>query len=195
MNRILLLEDDPGLTEGLSYALSKNGFSPDIAGSTGEARSLLFPVHSYDLLLLDVTLPDGTGFDLCAELRRKNDQTPIIFLTAADEETSVIRGLDCGGDDYITKPFKLGELCSRIRALLRRSSLSKIPEDNPRMYLGSGPVQVDCASGKAYKRGDTGTDRDGIPAALPVSASSVPDPVPRTDPGHTVGRPRKFCRR
>lgn len=155
MNRILLLEDDPGLTEGLSYALSKNGFSPDIAGSTGEARSLLFPVHSYDLLLLDVTLPDGTGFDLCAELRRKNDQTPIIFLTAADEETSVIRGLDCGGDDYITKPFKLGELCSRIRALLRRSSLSKIPEDNSRMYLGSGPVQVDCASGKAYINGET----------------------------------------
>lgn len=155
MNRILLLEDDPGLTEGLSYALSKNGFSPDIAGSTGEARSLLFPVHSYDLLLLDVTLPDGTGFDLCSELRRKNDQTPIIFLTAADEETSVIRGLDCGGDDYITKPFKLGELCSRIRALLRRSSLSKIPEDNPRMYLGSGPVQVDCASGKTYINGET----------------------------------------
>ena len=154
MNRILLLEDDPGLTEGLSYALSKNGFFPDIAGSVQEARSLLFPIHSYDLLLLDVTLPDGTGFGLCSEIRGRGDQTPIIFLTASDEETSVIRGLDSGGDDYITKPFKLGELCSRIRALLRRSTLTNQPEGRySSMRLGSGPVQVDCTSGKAYLNG------------------------------------------
>ena len=154
MNRILLLEDDPGLTEGLSYALSKNGFFPDIAGSVQEARSLLFPIHSYDLLLLDVTLPDGTGFGLCSEIRGRGDQTPIIFLTASDEETSVIRGLDSGGDDYITKPFKLGELCSRIRALLRRSTLANQPEGRySSMRLGSGPVRVDCTSGKAYLNG------------------------------------------
>ena len=154
MNRILLLEDDPGLTEGLSYALSKNGFFADIAGSVQEARSLLFPIHSYDLLLLDVTLPDGTGFGLCSEIRGRGDQTPIIFLTASDEETSVIRGLDSGGDDYITKPFKLGELCSRIRALLRRSTLTNQPEGRcSSMRLGSGPVQVDCTSGKAYLNG------------------------------------------
>ena len=154
MNRILLLEDDPGLTEGLSYTLSKNGFFPDIAGSVQEARSLLFPIHSYDLLLLDVTLPDGTGFGLCSEIRGRGDQTPIIFLTASDEETSVIRGLDSGGDDYITKPFKLGELCSRIRALLRRSTLTNQPEGRcSSMRLGSGPVQVDCTSGKAYLNG------------------------------------------
>lgn len=154
MNRILLLEDDPGLTEGLSYTLSKNGFFPDIAGSVQEARSLLFPIHSYDLLLLDVTLPDGTGFGLCSEIRGRGDQTPIIFLTASDEETSVIRGLDSGGDDYITKPFKLGELCSRIRALLRRSTLANQPEGRySSMRLGSGPVQVDCTSGKAYLNG------------------------------------------
>ena len=154
MNRILLLEDDPGLTEGLSYALSKNGFFPDIAGSVQEARSLLFPIHSYDLLLLDVTLPDGTGFGLCSEIRGRGDQTPIIFLTASDEETSVIRGLDSGGDDYITKPFKLGELCSRIRALLRRSTLTNQPEGRySSMQLGSGPVLVDCTSGKAYLNG------------------------------------------
>ena len=154
MNRILLLEDDPGLTEGLSYTLSKNGFFPDIAGSVQEARSLLFPIHSYDLLLLDVTLPDGTGFGLCSEIRGRGDQTPIIFLTASDEETSVIRGLDSGGDDYITKPFKLGELCSRIRALLRRSTLTNQPEGRySSMRLGSGPVRVDCTSGKAYLNG------------------------------------------
>ena len=154
MNRILLLEDAPGLTEGLSYALSKNGFFPDIAGNVQEARSLLFPIHSYDLLLLDVTLPDGTGFGLCSEIRGRGDQTPIIFLTASDEETSVIRGLDSGGDDYITKPFKLGEFCSRIRAFLRRSTRTNQPEGRySSMRLGSGPVQVDCTSGKAYLNG------------------------------------------
>ena len=80
-----------------------------------------------DLLLLDVTLPDGTGFMICDEVRASGDMIPIVFLTAADEETSIIRGLDSGGDDYITKPFKLGELCSRIRALLRRSTLQSSP--------------------------------------------------------------------
>ena len=98
MCRLLLLEDDRGLIDGLKYSLEKNGFD------------------------LDVTLPDGNGFMVCEEARASGDLTPIIFLTAADEETSIIRGLDSGGDDYITKPFKLGELCSRIRALLRRSA-------------------------------------------------------------------------
>ena len=184
MNRILLLEDDPGLTEGLSYALSKNGFFPDIAGSVQEARSLLFSIHSYDLLLLDVTLPDGTGFGLCSEIRGRGDQTPIIFLTASDEETSVIRGLDSGGDDYITKPFKLGELCSRIRALLRRSTLANQPEGRySSMRLGSGPVRVDCTSGKAYLNG-TPLELTGMEYRLIClfSPQSVQDPDQRPDP-------------
>ena len=103
-----------------------------------------------DLLLLDVTLPDGTGFMICDEVRKSGDMIPIIFLTAADEETSIIRGLDSGGDDYITKPFKLGELCSRIRALLRRSTLQSSPDTGA---ICSGPVTIDQTAAKAYLDG------------------------------------------
>lgn len=122
-NRILLLEDDSSLIDGLCYSLKKNGFLTDVARTVSEAEKFLQNIKKYDLLILDVTLPDGTGFDVCEAVRRDDRQIPIIFLTASDEEVHVIRGLDSGGDDYITKPFKLGELCSRIRALLRRSGM------------------------------------------------------------------------
>ena len=90
----------------------------------GEALERLSKPDGFALLLLDVTLPDGTGFSVCEQVREKGSTVPIIFLTASDEEVNVIRGLDSGGDDYITKPFKLGELLSRIRALLRRAGIS-----------------------------------------------------------------------
>ena len=122
MQKLLLLEDDISLVDGLLFSLNKNGFEVEVARTIKEAEKALAMRGDFDLLLFDVTLPDGNGFALCERLRVSGDQTPIIFLTASDEETSVIRGLDCGGDDYITKPFKLGELCSRIRALLRRSA-------------------------------------------------------------------------
>lgn len=124
MTRILLLEDDISLIDGLEYSLQKNSFAVKTVRTVEEAINQLRSfdcVSQYDLLLLDVTLPDGTGFDVCEKVRETNSQIPIIFLTASDEEVNVIRGLDGGGDDYITKPFKIGELCSRIRALLRRA--------------------------------------------------------------------------
>lgn len=151
MSRLLLLEDDLSLIDGLKYSLEKNGVELDVARSVTEARKYLSAGHGYDLLLLDVTLPDGTGFMICEERRALNDMTPIIFLTAADEETSIIRGLDCGGDDYITKPFKLGELCSRIRALLRRSALQSSPYTG---VIRSGPVTIDQTAAKAYLSGE-----------------------------------------
>lgn len=132
MNKILLLEDDASLTDGLSYFLKKNGFAVEIVRTAGEALQLLPAIEEYDLLLLDVTLPDGTGFAVCERIRDSSCRVPIIFLTASDEEVNIIRGLDCGGDDYITKPFRIGELCSRIRALLRRAKLSG---SNPRQTL------------------------------------------------------------
>ena len=99
-NRILLLEDDISLIDGLQYSLKKNGFQLQTAHSLEEGRRLLFGENGgFDLLLLDVSLPDGTGFSLCEEVRRRGSSIPIIFLTAADEETSIIRGLDGGGDD------------------------------------------------------------------------------------------------
>ena len=122
-NRILLLEDDRSLVDGLVYSLKKSGFDLEAAGTVAEAYQLLNR-NSYDLLLLDITLPDGTGYDVCEEIRNRGNRIPIIFLTAMDEEVNIVRGLDSGGDDYMTKPFKLGELCSRIRALLRRSGMT-----------------------------------------------------------------------
>ena len=110
MNTLLLLEDDFSLVDGLVYSLKKNDYSVEVARTVQEALALLPELDRFDLLILDVTLPDGTGFDVCEAVRRQNVTIPILFLTASDEEVNVIRGLDCGGDDYITKPFKLGEL-------------------------------------------------------------------------------------
>lgn len=108
MRKILLLEDDISLVDGLKYSLKKNGFDVEVARTVCEAIKYLAEISKYDLLILDVTLPDGTGFEVCEKVRKQNQQIPIIFLTASDEEVNIIRGLDSGGDDYVTKPFKLG---------------------------------------------------------------------------------------
>lgn len=147
MDRLFLLEDDRSLIDGLRYSLEKNGFRLTVARTVGEAMERLERTEDYDLLLLDVSLPDGTGFDVCRQVRAQDAGIPIIFLTAADEETNVIRGLDGGGDDYITKPFRLGELCSRIRAQLRRSSR---PQERERKELRSGGLFIDLLAGRAY---------------------------------------------
>ena len=119
MSKILLLEDDLSLINGLSFALQKAGFELDVARTVKEADDI-WTDGKYDLLILDVELPDGSGFEICKKVRQTS-KVPIIFLTASDEEISIIMGLDIGGDDYITKPFKLGVLMSRINALLRRA--------------------------------------------------------------------------
>ena len=110
MNKILLLEDDLSLINGLSFAFKKQGFELDIARTMKEADSI-WAEEKYDLLVLDVSLPDGSGFDFCKKVRQTS-KVPIIFLTAADEEINIIMGLDMGGDDYITKPFEIDLLIS-----------------------------------------------------------------------------------
>lgn len=151
MQKLLLLEDDVSLIDGLTYSLVKNGFDVEVARTIGEAKIRIAENAGFDLFLFDVTLPDGNGFTLCEKLRSSGSQVPIIFLTASDEETNVIRGLDCGGDDYITKPFKLGELCSRIRALLRRSSLASAQDK----VLTSGKLSIYLAQGRVSLDGKT----------------------------------------
>ncbi len=116
--RILLVEDDDSLHRGIQFTLRQEGFEAVGARSLTEARSVLHG-NEFHLLLLDVQLPDGNGFDFCEEIRRDRD-IPIIFLTASDQEFDIVRGLDLGGDDYITKPFRLREFLSRIQAVLRR---------------------------------------------------------------------------
>ena len=151
MCKILLLEDDVSLIDGLVYSLERNGFSLDVVRTVKDAENYLSK-HEYDLLLLDVTLPDGTGFEVCEQVRKIGSDVPIIFLTAADEEINVIRGLDSGGDDYITKPFKLGELCSRIKALLRRAGM-KTKKDTS--VLHAGDITIDLLSSRVLFKNKT----------------------------------------
>ena len=149
-NKILLLEDDISLIDGLRYSLKKNGFDVDIVRTVNEALSHLVELQKYDMLILDVTLPDGTGFEVCEKVRGYGNPIPIIFLTASDEEVNIIRGLDCGGDDYSTKPFKLGELCSRIRALLRRAGLSN---PDTATTIECGDINIDLLGSRVVLRG------------------------------------------
>ena len=120
MEKILYVEDDLSLIDGLQYTLESSGYAVDNARTVKEALSL-FRSNHYDLLLLDVTLPDGTGFDVCKEVR-SSSTIPIIFLTASDQEISIVKGLDMGGDDYITKPYNPTILLLRISAVLKRSA-------------------------------------------------------------------------
>ncbi len=117
--RLLLLEDDEFLRDGLIEILTKEGYNLKTADCICEAEKLISG-NSFDLMIFDAMLPDGSGFDLCSKVRSLGNDTPILFLTAKDDEIQIVRGLDLGADDYVTKPFKLLELLSRIRALLRR---------------------------------------------------------------------------
>ena len=148
MSRILLLEDDLSLVNGLSFAFKKWGFSLDVARTLLEAERL-WEDGTYDLLVLDVALPDGSGFAFCKKVRQIS-KVPIIFLTASDEEMNIIMGLDIGGDDYITKPFKLGVLESRINALLRRANDFGAADTE----LVSNNIRICLLKGQAFKNGE-----------------------------------------
>jgi DNA-binding response OmpR family regulator len=118
---ILIVEDDDALRETLIDQLNEDGeFAPTPAGSIQEARAKLAePNARFDAIILDIGLPDGDGRDLCVSLRKEGHPMPIIMLTGSDGETDVVRGLDAGANDYVTKPFKLAELLARLRAQLR----------------------------------------------------------------------------
>ena len=117
--KILLVEDDAALRGALEELLCREGYDVVKASNVRSAREGLD--STIDLVILDVGLPDGDGVELCRSWRTEGVQTPILFLTAKDEEMDVVRGLDSGGNDYVTKPFRMQELLSRIRALLRRN--------------------------------------------------------------------------
>lgn len=117
--KILLVEDDTALRGALEELLSREGY--DVVKSANVQSAKAARCADIDLIMLDVGLPDGDGISLCKQWRGEGVQTPILFLTAKDEELDVVRGLDAGGNDYVTKPFRMQELLSRIRALLRRN--------------------------------------------------------------------------
>ncbi|KIL34535.1 transcriptional regulator [Cohnella kolymensis] len=137
---ILLVEDDESLHRGIQFTLQQEGFQVHSAYTLAKALTEITD-HHFDLILLDVQLPDGNGFDFCAEVRRNLD-IPIIFLTASDQEFDVVRGLDLGGDDYITKPFRLREFVSRIQAVLRRRSAIGREEEKSALMAGNLTLHV-----------------------------------------------------
>ena len=122
MFTILLVEDSETIIMGLKYALEQEEFKVKVAKNIKQARN----EKEYDLILLDITLPDGNGFDLFKEIK-EDTNVPVIFLTARDEEFNIVKGLDLGAEDYVVKPFKVRELISRIKVVLRR--YNKIPQN------------------------------------------------------------------
>lgn len=128
--------------------MGKQGYLLDVAHTRSEAGQM-WESGDYDLVVLDISLPDGSGLDLCKHIRQSS-KVPIMFLTAMDEETDIIMGLDIGGDDYITKPFKLAILLSRINALLRRSSNFSGLETE----LSSGGIRVQLLKNLVFKNGE-----------------------------------------
>ena len=149
MSKIFFVEDDLSLISGLSFALKKQGYEVDNARTIDEAEKL-WQNNKYDLTILDVSLPDGSGYQLCEKIRL-NSKIPIIFLTAADEETDIIMGLDMGADDYITKPFKLAVFLSKVNAILRRSN----DFNQKNTVLNSNGISVNLLNGEVTKNGET----------------------------------------
>lgn len=120
MTKILLVEDDESIRLGLRYYLEQEAYQVLESSTIAEARKTIEKDSEIDLILLDLNLPDGNGFDLFRAIKERHD-IPVIFLTANDLEVSIVMGLDMGADDYITKPFKARELISRMKAVLRRT--------------------------------------------------------------------------
>lgn len=145
MINILMVEDDSTISFGVKYALEQEGFKIDISKDLENAR-ININKKNYDVILLDVMLPDGNGYDFCKEIRQIKD-TPIIFLTACDDEVNIVMGLDIGGDDYMTKPFRVRELISRIKAVVRR----KKGEDKAKKVLEYGDLSINTLEARVYK--------------------------------------------
>jgi DNA-binding response OmpR family regulator len=148
---VLLVEDDESLHRGVEFTLRQEGFEVDGARTFREADAALAE-RKYDLIVLDVQLPDGNGFDLCERIRRVSG-TPIIFLTASDQETDIVRGLDSGGDDYITKPFRLREFISRVHAVLRRTGAHGAHGAANGKIIRSGPFELHTDELRLTKNG------------------------------------------
>ena len=137
--RILLIEDDPGLGNAVRDQIAAEGHMPDLAPTLSYARDLLATMP-YDLILLDLGLPDGRGIDFLKTLRAKGSVTPVMILTAHDRITERIEGLNAGADDYMIKPFDLAELTARIAAVARRYA------GNPNPLITLGALKIDLAA-------------------------------------------------
>ncbi len=139
--KVLVVDDEPYISDLLVAALKFEGFEVDTAMDGAEAISTVGRDH-YDIILLDVMLPDATGTELCRKFRMMDIESPILFLTARDATEDKLSGFDAGGDDYVTKPFNLDELVARMRALLRRSGMDDGSFESDRLTFGDLVLDV-----------------------------------------------------
>ena len=147
MRNILMVEDDNTIAFAVKYAVEQESFNLDIASDLNQAREIV-STKVYDLILLDVMLPDGNGYEFLKDLRKHDEDTPVIFLSACDEEVNIVMGLDIGGDDYITKPFRVRELISRINAILRRKGKS---QDSNKKILKFKNISIHTLEARVFK--------------------------------------------
>jgi DNA-binding response OmpR family regulator len=144
---IFLLEDDEAIGVALTYSLQSEGYEVTLAKSIAEAKSIINS-NTFSLYILDLTLPDGSGYDICKEIKAQGDY-PVIFLTAYDDEVNVVMGFELGADDYISKPFRLKELLARIKSVLRRYN-----KDSADGTVHIGNVTVNTNEARVFKNGE-----------------------------------------
>lgn len=148
--KILLVEDDRTIGSGLEYSLQQDQFTTILCLDTASAKKVIAEdLDQIGLCLFDLSLPDGSGYELCKIVKERSD-IPVIFLTAIDDEVNVVMGLDMGADDYITKPFRIRELLSRIKSVLRR--YHKQTQTKTMIQIES--IRIHTLEGKVYKNGD-----------------------------------------
>lgn len=148
--KILLVEDDRTIASGLEYSLQQDQYSTVLCYDAQSARQVLTTqLDQFALCLFDLSLPDGSGYELCRIVKESSD-IPVLFLTAIDDEVNVVMGLDMGADDYITKPFRIRELLSRIKSVLRRYS-KQAPN---KAWIEIDNIRIHTLEGKVYKDND-----------------------------------------
>jgi len=150
--RILIIEDEPDIRKTLEYNLSREGFDVVCASSLSEGKESI-EADKFSLILLDLMLPDGSGLDLCRELKAdpKKNLTPIIILTAKDDEVDKVVGFELGADDYVTKPFSVRELILRVKAVLKRGN---VKSENLEVQRQFGDLVIDVDSHEVFVNND-----------------------------------------
>jgi DNA-binding response OmpR family regulator len=171
--RVLLAEDQPQMAEHVRLGLNAEGYAVDVAAD-GEEALWLATENPYDALVLDVMMPSRDGFSVVRQLRRKQINTPVIFLTARADVEDKVRGLDAGGDDYLTKPFSIAELLARLRALLRRQRTQAIN------VLRVADLELDLVAHEARRGGERIELTRREFALLEFLFSASPKPVSKT---------------
>ncbi len=153
---LLIVEDEEALAQGLRFNLERKGYRVELA-TDGERALVALQQGRFDLVILDVRLPEKDGFEVCTELRRRNDFTPVLMLTARSQPDDVVFGLRCGADDYVVKPFDLAELLARVEVLLRRKQWTeenghRASQETVPPRLEFGDYWVDFSSWQAKTR-------------------------------------------